>query len=150
MRVFRSVLVSLAVGWAAVVSAEPSAKRAIDESHPGFELYRSYCAVCHGVFADGTGPAAPVLTEPPIDLTRLSDRYGTPLRSDELAEVIDGRTMARSHGTSEMPVWGARLYESTGGSQLLEKARRGTILRIIEYLGAIQQNADTASDDDPQ
>lgn len=46
--------------------------------------------------------------------------------------------MARSHGTNDMPVWGERLYEGKRDSQLLENVRRGTILRIIEYLNAIQ------------
>ena len=104
MRTISLIFAILAAGWAAVGLADTPTQRAIDEGHPGFEIYRGYCAVCHGVFADGKGPAAPVLTQQPPDLSRLSARYGSPLRTEELAEVIDGRTMARSHGTSDMPV----------------------------------------------
>ncbi len=138
MRTLCLIFAILAGSWAAVGVADTSTQRAIDENHAGFEVYRVYCAACHGVFADGKGPVAPALTSPPVDLSRLSERYGSPLRSKELAEVIDGRTMARSHGTSDMPVWGERLYEGKRNSQKLENVRRGTILRIIEYLNAIQ------------
>jgi mono/diheme cytochrome c family protein len=121
-------------------------ERAIDESHDGFDLYRSYCAVCHGIFADGNGPAAPVLTTPPPDLARLSERYGNPLPSDDLLKFIDGRKMARSHGTSDMPIWGERLYEGNDRPSLtLEKVKQGTLLRIIEYLQAIQIAESTES-----
>jgi len=131
------------MAWASIGSADtPAEHRAIDEDHPGFEVYRRYCAVCHGVFADGKGPVAPALKTPPADLSRLSARFGSPLRADELAEFIDGRTMARSHGTSDMPVWGKHLYQGRGNNRLVDKVRRGTILRIIDYLDSIQVKAD--------
>ena len=57
---------------------------------------------------------------------------------DGAIEVIDGRKMSRSHGTNDMPVWGERLYEGGRESSRLADVRRGTILRIIEYLNAIQ------------
>ena len=138
MRMHWLVFAIFAATWPEWGFADTPAKRAIDEQHPGFEVYRSYCAVCHGLFADGKGPVAPVLTSPPVALSRLSERYGSPLRSEELADVIDGRTMTRSHGTNDMPVWGERLYEGGRDSRRLADVRRGTILRIIEYLNAIQ------------
>jgi len=147
MRTLSLILAVFAAGWAAVGLADPRTERAIDENHPGFEVYRTYCASCHGVFADGKGPVAPALTSPPVDLSRLSERYGSPLRSGELADVIDGRAMARGHGSSDMPVWGEVLYEGKGDGQLLEKVRRGSILRIIEYLNAIQVQPDDPPDD---
>jgi mono/diheme cytochrome c family protein len=142
MRTFSIIIAVLATGWATVGFAKTPTQRAIDESHPGYEVYRSYCAVCHGVFADGNGPVAPALATPPEDLSQLFKRYGSPLRSKELAQVIDGRLMARSHGTSDMPVWGDRLYQGPHDSQQVEQVRRGTILRIIEYLNSIQAGPD--------
>lgn len=142
MRKLLPILAIIVVSSAAAGSADTPSKRAIDEDHAGFEVYRNYCAVCHGVFADGKGPVAPVLKSPPPDLSRLSARFGSPLRSEELADLIDGRTMARSHGTNDMPVWGERLYEGRQDNPQLDKVRRGTILRIIEYLNAIQVKPD--------
>lgn len=53
MRTLSLILAVFAAGWAAVGLADPRTERAIDENHPGFEVYRTYCASCHGVFADG-------------------------------------------------------------------------------------------------
>jgi mono/diheme cytochrome c family protein len=35
-------------------------------------MFRSYCAVCHGLDAKGSGPAAPALKMEPADLTTLA------------------------------------------------------------------------------
>lgn len=121
---------------------EPSKRPATD--YDGSDPYQRYCASCHGIEGDGKGPMAGVMAKPPTDLSRLASRFGTPLAREPLAEVIDGRKMRRSHGTIDMPVWGTRLYGGAGSGSLpretdpLEMARRGTILRIIDYLQSIQ------------
>src|SRR5436305_11025501 len=38
----------------------------------GKDLFREYCAVCHGVDAKGAGPAASALKKPVGDLTQLT------------------------------------------------------------------------------
>jgi mono/diheme cytochrome c family protein len=42
----------------------------------GSEMYREYCAACHGVSGKGNGPAAPALKTTPTDLTQLAARNG--------------------------------------------------------------------------
>src|ERR1700734_1471704 len=37
----------------------------------GKQMYRSYCAPCHGVDGKGRGPAATALKDQPTDLTEL-------------------------------------------------------------------------------
>ena len=92
---------------ALVAAAVAEQKRSIDEDHRGYLSYRKYCASCHGVFADGKGPVAGLLTPRPADLSRMNAKYGTPLPKEKLAAFIDGRTEVGSHGPREMPVWGA-------------------------------------------
>ena len=42
----------------------------------GGEMYKTYCAVCHGTDGKGGGPAASALKVPPTDLTQLSKKNG--------------------------------------------------------------------------
>jgi len=127
-----------------VAPAAASSPRKIDEDHPGYATYRRYCATCHGVFADGQGPIAPILEIPPADLTRLGAKFGDPLRKDEIAAYIDGRARVASHGPREMPVWGEKLYEylpedDSEDVEIKNWARSVLIMRIVDYLEAIQQ-----------
>ena len=122
----------------APVSAEP-AERAIDESHAGYPYYRAYCATCHGVFADGKGPIAPFLKRQPVDLSRLTRAYGSPLPQAKVAEFIEGDKMPAEHGRSDMPVWGKRLRSEMGPpSHANQPAQRMIVNLIVDYLVAIQ------------
>ena len=49
----------------------PDSTRLID-SVQGPNLYKAYCAVCHGPNAKGDGPMAKSLKTAPSDLTRIS------------------------------------------------------------------------------
>lgn len=60
--------------------------------------YVRYCASCHGVNGDGTGPVAVALVKHPPNLRRLSQRYGTPLDRARLGALIDGRASVVAHG----------------------------------------------------
>jgi mono/diheme cytochrome c family protein len=77
------ILYALALGSILLLSSvarpQEAQPRAIQEDHPGYPLYRQYCASCHGVFADGLGPVVPFLrSRPPI--CRVS-RRNTAVRS---------------------------------------------------------------------
>lgn len=122
---------------AAIPSAQAAPETAIES---GADRYVQYCASCHGIDGRGDGPAAETLRTPPPDLTRLSERWGTPLDRTALAELIDGRKGPRAHGPPDMPVWGERLYAGERPeSPAREAARRGTILLILEYLETLQR-----------
>jgi mono/diheme cytochrome c family protein len=111
----------------------------LDVVGTGGQLYRTYCASCHGVEGRGNGPAAAALATPPADLTALAQKFGRPLPVDRLAEFIDGRKEITAHGTREMPVWGETFFDESGpGNPAVEKAKRGAILMIIRYLDSIQ------------
>jgi len=125
--------------------AHATSPHRVNEDHPGYRDYRQYCASCHGVFADGNGPVAPVLKTPPADLTRLGARYGMPLPRAKLIPFIDGRDGKRAHGTREMPVWGKVLIEDQRGSTEREMMMRGSLLVILDYLETLQ-NLEPAPD----
>jgi mono/diheme cytochrome c family protein len=136
------VALALTVAPSAVLAQSP---RQIDEEHPGYRDYRSYCGACHGIDANGDGPVASALTTPPADLTRLGERYGMPLPRSKLLPFVDGRDAKRAHGTREMPVWGKVLHQDQAGSTEREMIVRGTILVILDYLETIQvQETDPA------
>jgi mono/diheme cytochrome c family protein len=108
------------------------------DTHPGQEHFMRYCSACHGADGAGRGPVANVMQPRPADLTRLYLKYGQPL-SASLVDYIDGRKMPRAHGTSDMPVWGERLYEELPADVGREIARRGTIWLIVDFLETLQR-----------
>src|SRR5262249_80915 len=71
----------------------------------GPELFKQYCAVCHGLDAKGNGPMAVSLKKAPADLTHISARNGGMFPRARVEQIISGNTRA-AHGTHEMPVWG--------------------------------------------
>lgn len=72
----------------------------------GEQLYVELCAVCHGLDGRGNGPAAPALSAPLPDLTRLALNNDGEFPTKEVQRAIRGEAAIVAHGTSEMPVWG--------------------------------------------
>jgi mono/diheme cytochrome c family protein len=104
----------------------------------GRVLYTRYCASCHGMSADGRGPVAGVLRQPPSDLRHLGQRFGTPVVPDRVARFVDGRQEVIAHGPREMPIWGERFAapepEGGGGAPRIDRRIRS----IVAYLETIQ------------
>lgn len=119
---------ALLIGMGDAAAAEPS----------GHELFLEYCASCHGSDAKGGGPMASELKQAPADLTRLGERFGSPLAKAKLVAVIDGRDMVRSHGSSAMPVWGKRLLRDVPPGAGTEVHKRGSIQAIVDWLDTVQ------------
>ena len=115
-----------------------------DSVAKGRALYLQYCASCHGLSGEGNGPMARVLTTPPANLRRLSERYGNPLPENQIARFIDGRTDVKTHGPRDMPVWGKRFYAETQGNERLVKR---LIAQLVAYLQSIQTGARTVLED---
>lgn len=104
----------------------------------GRNMFRAYCAVCHGVDARGAGPLASELRRLPPSLTSYAVRNGGVFPNERLRAIIDGRTVS-SHGDREMPVWGDAFKRTRDG--LSEEAARARIDAIVTYLEAIQERA---------
>ena len=99
----------------------------------GGQLFRTYCATCHGTTGRGDGPVADQLRRMPPDLTRFSARNGGVFPSERIYRIVDGRGVP-SHGDREMPVWGDVFRSSRAGETAAERIRA-----IVTYLEGIQE-----------
>ena len=104
----------------------------------GQELFRKFCASCHGSSARGDGPLAQSLKKQPADLTLIAARYGGfPVKRIE--EIVDGRVAIDAHGPSAMPVWGEEFTRSQAGDPEAERDAGIVIHKIVEYLRTLQR-----------
>ena len=99
----------------------------------GVEMFKQYCASCHGLDAKGNGPAAPALKVPAADLTMISARNGGKFPELKVYAVISGDTATPAHGSKDMPVWGTVLRSLSGRDSELHQ-RIGNLTRYIESL----------------
>ncbi len=103
-------------------------------STQGADLFRAYCASCHGRDAKGHGPAAPALKATVPDLTVLAKSNGGEFPADRVRRIISGDHVIASHGSREMPVWGPIFH------QIESDIDRGNARmdNLIKYLESIQ------------
>jgi mono/diheme cytochrome c family protein len=100
----------------------------------GPEMYKAYCAVCHGMTGKGNGPAAEALKVPPSDLTTLAKRNGGRYPSDHVRSAIQGDLRLAAHGSKEMPVWGELFWRMSQGHSSEVQLRVSNLNQYIESL----------------
>ena len=100
----------------------------------GKEMFRAYCASCHGEDAKGDGPAAAALRQPPADLTALAKTNGGKYPALKVTSVLRGQATLAAHGSQEMPVWGAVFWKMSGGHEAEVQQRISNLNRYIESL----------------
>jgi mono/diheme cytochrome c family protein len=102
----------------------------------GEEMYKEYCASCHGLMGKGDGPAAPALKTPPADLATLSSSNGGQFPEAKVIQAIKGGPQIPAHGSAEMPVWGRvflAMRTSPNDAQVQLRARN-----LAEYIKTLQ------------
>jgi mono/diheme cytochrome c family protein len=72
----------------------------------GKQMFKDYCAACHGMDGKGNGPATEFLKAPPPDLTTMAKRNDGKFPESKFATTLRFGTSAHPHGTIDMPVWG--------------------------------------------
>ena len=73
----------------------------------GGDLFRFYCASCHGRDGKGDGPVASALNRRPPDLTTIARRSGGRFPTNRVEGFVTGnREPTLAHGSADMPVWG--------------------------------------------
>ena len=112
----------------------------------GKSLYLNFRASCHGIKGKGDGPVASELKKKPRDLTTLREELGAAFEAETIKTLIDGRSMPRSHGLPEMPIWGewfsiesmskGRLQEDQEG---IQKDVHKNLDLITDYIISIQK-----------
>jgi len=101
----------------------------------GEQLFKAYCASCHGSGARGDGPVAKTLKVKVPDLTMIARRSGGVFPAGRVRNSISGENRPAAHGTSRMPVWGPYF------SQVEEDTDYGKVRidNLARYLESIQR-----------
>jgi mono/diheme cytochrome c family protein len=102
----------------------------------GDEMFKTYCASCHGTDGKGGGPAAAALAKPPANLTELSKRNGGKFPANKVYGSIKGDTSMAAHGSREMPVWGSMFQSLSHGDQGQVQLRISNLTSYIESIQA--------------
>jgi mono/diheme cytochrome c family protein len=100
----------------------------------GQEMFKAYCASCHGEDAKGDGPAAAALKQAPADLTALAKTNGGKYPALKVTSVLRGQATLAAHGSQEMPVWGTVFWKMSGGHEAEVQQRISNLNRYIESL----------------
>jgi len=102
----------------------------------GKDLFREYCAVCHGNEARGGGPAAAALTKAPSDLTQITRRNAGKFPEIRIQRIINGEgDSIIAHGSRDMPVWGP-IFRHTSSNEDLGAVKVYNLVRYIESIQA--------------
>jgi mono/diheme cytochrome c family protein len=103
----------------------------------GEQLFKAYCASCHGRTGKGDGPAANALKSPPADLTSSAQRNNGAFPRERVARLIEeGQPAAAAHGSKDMPVWGPIFSGLALGSY---KPANPRVEDVVSYLESIQK-----------
>ncbi len=105
----------------------------------GKEMYKAYCAACHGTDGRGKGPAAAALKNAPTDLTTLAQRNGGNFPMDRVIAELRFGVPTVAHGTAEMPIWGNLMLTLSPSSQTNRTLMFERIHNLSEYLKTMQQ-----------
>ena len=135
----RSACAGLTLGAALALAA--LSLGCVDEERreaTGSDLYKRYCASCHGLEGRGDGPLAATLKVQPADLTRIAQRAGGRFDESEVMSKIDGRYLVAAHGPREMPVWGARFEEEHRTEPYSVYVGLLQSRALVDYLRSIQ------------
>jgi mono/diheme cytochrome c family protein len=135
-QIFASILGGIMALATATPDSTATAADLVMQSGP--QLYRQFCASCHGVTGRGDGPVAPALGIEVPDLTRIAQRHSGSFDRAMVEAIIDGRRIVGAHGTRTMPVWGEDLSRSELGNPDAERTARLVITRIADYLWQLQ------------
>ena len=106
----------------------------ITHSRPdsGEQMYKDYCAVCHGAEGKGNGPAAEYLKSPLPDLTMMTMRNNGKFPAEHVQAILRFGTESKAHGTVDMPLWGP-LFRAED-----RNVDRLRISNLTKYLESIQ------------
>jgi hypothetical protein len=134
---FFCVLLFSLASFPATARAQDNKAAHLPGSNPvsGLQLYKRYCAVCHGNDLKGNGPISPEFKNPPSDLTTLAQRHDGKFPDEYVQEVLRNGVKKPAHGDREMPIWGPLFASITGTDSELVSIR---IVNLTNYIKAMQ------------
>ena len=141
MRMSTLVVTLVAMIFPVLATAQTRVKRVPAKptsAASGAEMYKEYCASCHGLSGKGDGPAAQALKSVPANLTTLSAKNGGQFPDLKVAQSIKGGPQIPAHGSAEMPVWGPIFLAMRTGVTDSEVQLRAH--NLTEYIKTLQAN----------
>jgi mono/diheme cytochrome c family protein len=100
----------------------------------GGDLFRFYCASCHGRDGKGDGAVAAALNRRPPDLTAIARRNGGHFPTDRVEGFVTGnREPTLAHGSADMPVWGP-IFQALSPEDRLNRIRIENVVGFIQSM----------------
>jgi mono/diheme cytochrome c family protein len=133
-----SVLIGSALLLAAAEAPKPEVKRvpmAATSRVSGADMFKSYCASCHGLQGKGDGPAAAAMKHAPADLTMLAKKNQGKFPEMHVTYVLGMKDEVAAHGSQDMPVWGTLFARMENSDDTFTKLR---IRNLVAYVGSLQ------------
>ncbi len=100
----------------------------------GKQMYKNYCAPCHGIDGKGNGPVAGALKASPTDLTLLSRNNNGKFPDTHIVSVMEFGSNLPAHGSAEMPVWGPIFGKMNQMNAMDKQLRISNLSRYIKSL----------------
>lgn len=104
----------------------------------GADLYAANCAVCHGPFGDGEGPAAINIPQTVPDLRQIALLNDGTFPRDLVRRIVDGRDIVDAHRSQVMPRWGEEFSLDEGASASAQRRVNARIDALVDYIESIQ------------
>jgi mono/diheme cytochrome c family protein len=112
----------------------PTPPPLIMPSMSGGDLFRFYCASCHGRDGKGDGPVASALNRRPPDLTMIQRRNGGRFPTGRVEDFVTGnREPTVAHGSADMPVWGP-IFQALAPEDRMNRLRIENLVAFIESI----------------
>jgi len=134
-------LVLLAVATVTAIASAPAQRSGVQPpqllpaSVFGPDLFRFYCASCHGIDGRGGGPVVPALKHRIPDLTMMASREDGVFPKARVTAIVvgDKAPAIPAHGSREMPVWGP-IFRALDSDSARNKARIENLVAYVESL----------------
>jgi mono/diheme cytochrome c family protein len=127
----------------AAVPAGTQSRPAVDQAQlpanfvpSGKQMFKQYCAACHGLDAKGHGPARVALKTPAADLTLLAKRHGGEFPYDYVANILRFGPGVAAHGSPDMPTWGPIFQYIDNYNQTAVQKR---VKNLCDYIASLQE-----------
>lgn len=131
-----SILVAILMFAPGLITPAAAQEQDYSQTSAGREVFRTYCASCHGTNGMGDGPLASAMTRKPANLTEIAKRNGGQFPTEMVFKTIDGRQPVRGHGGPDMPVWGD-VFTRTREAGDAERVKL-VIQSLVRFLDSIQ------------
>ena len=137
-KVVTAFLIAFVLFACTLANAQPTIKKvpvSPTSAASGEQMFKTYCATCHGLDGKGTGPAAAALKKAPANLTELTARNSGKFPEMKVFSTIKGDSDVAAHGTKDMPVWGD-LFPSVSSSEAEVQLRISNLTGFVKSIQA--------------